>query len=487
MFKANHSRPQVWADPHAEKLYELKRERLRNSTANGDQSRIFEVYGDVVNELTAAFTNAEILEHGVTGKFGATGTALHTAPPVNVLDICMAPGGFAKVILDRYNASRVCGLSLPTSQGGHPLIESQFSSLQDRFEIKYLDITMLAAEFGRTGVLSPFSNERPHLHIKFDLVIADGAVLESHERSQYRTKIVEGVRLRASELVIALRRIKPGGTLVMLLHHMNVWETVQILRDFQAFSTVQVKKPTTSHKASSSFYLIAENVKPTDPAALAFMQKWSATWREITLDFDREATVGQPGDGVDAIQSTLAGLNIHSAQASDGEVYEFLEAFGPTLIAMGTHVWETQIEGLRGKTGKKAYGFPHEQPRRSTNEGKWGRGGRQGSLTGSIPGHQMGERRGSVKSDNSATTASWSSHDSEKNQAIHRNWNTKRDADLAQEAEARREREDARRASVARIQDIRGKRSWRLRGIGNDNEMDTAGLFERAGNIQAKK
>ena len=399
----------------------------------------------------------------------------------------MAPGGFAKVILDRYNATHVHGLSLPTSQGGHPLIESQFSSLRDRFEINYLDITMLAAEFGRTSVIPSLSNERPYLHTKFDLVIADGAVLESHERSEYRTKIVEGVRLRASELVIALRRIKPGGTFVMLLHHMNAWETVQILRDFQAFATVRVKKPKTSHKASSSFYLIAENVKPTDPAALAFMQKWKTTWREITLDFDREATVDQPGDGVDAIQSTLAGLNIHSAQASDVEVYELLEAFGPALIAMGTHVWETQIEGLRGKMGKKAYRFPHKQSWKSTNEGIWARGGCQGNLTLSMHGYQSSERRGSVKSDNSATTASWSSHDSEKSQAIHGNWNLKREADLARGAEARHEREDARHASAARIQDIRGKTSWRLRGTGKDNEKDTAGLVERAGNVLAKE
>ena len=219
---------------------------------------------------------------------------------------------------------------------------------------------MLSFELNRTGVLpthpehSEFSIERPYLHTKFDLVVADGAVLESHKRGRYRTKSVEGVRLRASELVLALRQIKDGGTFVMLLYHMNTWETVQTLHDFQAFATVQIKKPTTSHKASSSFCMIAGDVRPADAAA---------------------------------------------------------------------------IEGIRAREGRRC------------------------SLISGTPHYQTGERRGSLKSDDSTTAASWNSHESEKSQAICSNWIMK-EVDLTRDAQAKQERETALRASAARIQDI---------------------------------
>jgi 23S rRNA U2552 (ribose-2'-O)-methylase RlmE/FtsJ len=406
----------------------------------------------------------------------------------------MAPGGFSKVILDRYKNTHIYGLSLPPSQGGHPLIESPFNGcLQDRFEIQYLDITMLSDEF-RTGILSEHSNlstKRPYNDIKFDLVIADGAVLESHERSQYRTKVVEGLRLRASELVLALQRIKSRGTFVMLLHHMNTWETVQILHDFQSFATVQVKKPTTSHKASSSFYMIAEDVRPTDAAAMAFVAKWKKTWTVATFEIDKS------GDKVDAIDSVPASLDIHSVKTTDGEVRGLLEAFGPTLIEMGTPVWETQMEGLHRKTGGNSYGSRPEKSLRSMNEGIWVRGGRQDSFnvgnfaefqTQAV--HIEAQHRDSLRSDDRSTAASWTSRsstsESTKGQAIRGNWNVQKASDLAREAEAKKEREDARCASAAKIQAIRGKSSWRSRETSDEDKVDTAGLVERAGNANVR-
>ena len=483
--KANNYHPQVWADPHADEFYQHKRERLLKTCANRDQSVIFNIYGNVVKELTAAFVNTEVLGDKVTGKNATSGATLRTATPVNVLDICMAPGGFAKVIMDSYQSAKIYGLSLPADQGGHPLIESEFSGLQDRYEIEYLDITMLAAEFSHADFEPRYLNERPYLHTRFDFVIADGAVLESHKRSEYRTKIVEGVRLRASELVIALHRIKPGGTFVMLLHHMNAWETVEILRDFQAFATVQIKKPTSSHKASSSFYMIAEHVRPADPAAIAFIQKWKATWREITPELAQREVVDQSVDEVAAIKLTLEGLNIHSAQATREEVHEALEVFGPKLVEMGTLVWETQIEGLRLTTSQKVSSV--QESRRSTNEAVWGQGGGRGNPRRDEPGHQDDERRGSLKSETSTTATSRSSHDSDKSQAIQGDWNSKKDADLAREAQAKREKEDKRRASAARTQGIMGMPSWRPHGTDNSNKVDTAGLVERAGTAPVKE
>jgi 23S rRNA U2552 (ribose-2'-O)-methylase RlmE/FtsJ len=457
----------------------MKRERLRQSSKNGDQSKIFEIYGEVLNELTAAFTNTKLFEHGVTGESKIHGDALSTAAAaqVNVLDICMAPGGFAKVILDRFKNIHVYGLSLPPSQGGHHLLESQFSGLQGRFEIQYLDITMLSTELSCIPLdIDPeiFSTKRPYNDLKFDLVIADGAVLESHLRSPDRTKIVEGVRLRASELVLALQRVKQGGTFIMLLHHLDSWETVQILHDFQSLATVRVKKPTSSHKASSSFYMIAEDIKPTSTAAAALVSKWKNTWNAATLgpvkSMDQFSNGNENVAELDDIESTLAGLDIHSVKASDTEVYQLLEAFRSALIEMGTPVWETQMEGLRGKKGGKAYGSRPEQSNRSTNESLWVGIGQRHYATSGKRETGINDRRGSLRSDDSVTVPSWASNtsstDSEKSLAIRGNWNAKKDSDLAKEAAAKKDREDARRTAAAKLKDIQGKSSWRPRTTG---------------------
>jgi hypothetical protein len=63
----------------------------------------------------------------------------------------------------------------------------------------------------------------------------------------------------------------------------------------------------------------------------------------------------------------------------------------------------------------------------------------------------------------------------------------KKEWDLASEAQAKQEREDAQRASAARIDDIKGKLSWRSRGMRDENKAETAGLIERAGNVRTKK
>lgn len=164
----------------------------------------------------------------------------------SILDLCAAPGGFIATAL-RYNSdATVCGISLPKELGGHQLLVSH-GKADPRVTITFLDITMLGSEFGldscpnSSPTLSP---DRPYHGQFFDLVFCDGQVLRTH--AQYRDEKrerFEARRLTCSQMILALQRIRKAGTLIMLLHKVESWYTLQTLRAFSSFATVQLHKP----------------------------------------------------------------------------------------------------------------------------------------------------------------------------------------------------------------------------------------------------
>jgi hypothetical protein len=70
-------------------------------------------------------------------------------------------------------------------------------------------------------------------------------VAKCHPIKPYREKC-ERLRLTILQLVFAMNRLKPGGSLVLLLHHVESWDTACILQTFNQFSDAQVKYPRTS-------------------------------------------------------------------------------------------------------------------------------------------------------------------------------------------------------------------------------------------------
>ena len=137
---------------------------------------------------------------------------------VRILDLCMAPGGYTASAL-KYNPTAIAyGVTLPLAKGGHKVL---FQS--SRNSVKFHDVTMFAAEFGTDEIPlahpehASFSSERPYLGQTFHLVFCDGQVLRTHQRAECRER-QEALRLTVSQLILSLQRIRPGGTLVMLLH-----------------------------------------------------------------------------------------------------------------------------------------------------------------------------------------------------------------------------------------------------------------------------
>ena len=161
-----------------------------------------------------------------------------------------------------------------------------------RVEVKHLDLNLLASAMGVPASEIPanhpdaanFYTETPFEGQTYDIVIADGAVLRTHARGEYRMeKELEALRLRIAQLIFGLERLKDGGTFVLLSHRIDSWENLALLRNFEQFSTVKVHKIKTVHTQSSSFYMIAKDINTRHPMTGLLLEKWKKIWWEATF------------------------------------------------------------------------------------------------------------------------------------------------------------------------------------------------------------
>ena len=251
-------------------------------------------------------------------------------PDAQVLDICMAPGGYSASALKYSPHARVSGLTLPVAQGGHRLL-IPYGPRDARVSVRFVDITMLATEAGLTAIDIPedhpdranFSFERVWAREPYDLVICDGQVLRMHQMhtATYRGSC-EAERLMCSQLLFAMQRIKPGGTLIMLLHKVEGWKTMKLLDTFDKIAQIELFKPGAGHKTRSSFYRIAKDVRAREAVALAAVAEWTKSWKNATLSISTETDRGNE------------------------EVSKLLESFGERLIELGNPIWEIPKNAL---------------------------------------------------------------------------------------------------------------------------------------------
>jgi len=300
-----------WENPDGDTYFRKQRLAVDNASLIL-QNRLFDMMRSLGKEMDAT-----------TGAFFCP----HRYP--HILDLCMAPGGYTASVLDRHPNASVRGISLPTSLGGHNLLVPH-DEMDPRVQVRLVDITMLASEFGVCSddipyghpEASQFNGAQPYHGEEFDIVFCDGQVLRTHPRAEWREHC-EATRLTVSQLILGLQRIKTGGTFIMLLHKMEAWNTCTLLKAFEAFSTVVLFKPQRSHATRSSFYLVAKNVQPESSAAKEAVQEWKKVWFETT--FEGDATREGPSEGV---------------------VNAFLTDYGPRLVELGRGIWEIQARAL---------------------------------------------------------------------------------------------------------------------------------------------
>ncbi|KAI1260162.1 hypothetical protein F5Y18DRAFT_406443 [Xylariaceae sp. FL1019] len=249
--------------------------------------------------------------------------------PAKILDMCMAPGSFLQQARCFNPQATARAFTLPPEVGGHKVLLSKDQNTQ----AEYLDIVMLAGDMGVPLESIPsthpdagnFLSRRFSDDEGFDLIICDGQVLRTHVRPAYREKR-EATRLTLTQLSIGLSHIRPGGTMLILLHRIESLKCVELLRTFSAFSTIQVVKPQALHANRSSCYLIAKNINPEHETALSAVQTWRRLWKSVTFHTEEEYEV---------LERSLR-----------PDVSELLEDFGEELLKLGRPVWELQRKAL---------------------------------------------------------------------------------------------------------------------------------------------
>lgn len=297
--------------------------------------------GDELDAATGAFSQL-----GVSGN-------KDDSEQINVLDLCMAPGGFTASILKNCPTAQVSGLSLPLANGGHKM-RARNGGSEPRVRVEYLDITMLTADLypkpstypssashGK-GPLIPKTHPRAHLFIPdtrpyftsppiFDLVVCDGQVLRTHSPALPKNGS-EPTRLDCAQLVLALTRLRPGGTLVILLHRPDSWNCARLIRAVDAFSSgpVRLFKSVKKHADRSSFYLVAKGVQPDDRAAKQAVEMWRRAWLAATLRMGKEG----------------GNLTEWSDWEKGGDLHEFFNYFGARLIELAEPIWQIQADAL---------------------------------------------------------------------------------------------------------------------------------------------
>lgn len=285
---------------------------------------------------------------------------------VSSLNLCMAPGGYTWYFLEKNPNADACGLTLPPSEGGHPMYLPH-GEKDPRVDVKFMDVTMLPCEFGTPLDQVPaqhpeaakFSADRPFQDKEFNIVICDGQVLRVHDHQRSRTREVP--RLLVSQLILGLQRIKNGGTFIILLHKFDTWDSLILLKTFESFSEIKLFKPARIHSVRSSYYLVAKKVRPDNDEAKEAIKNWKAQWWRTTF-------AGEAGTGLDL------------EEPREEEVHHVLESYGSRLRVLGNPLWEIQLGAMK----KSRYlGGTLDQSSRSGKSGQTagrGRGDRKGLL-----------------------------------------------------------------------------------------------------------
>ncbi|KAF6218790.1 hypothetical protein HO133_005333 [Letharia lupina] len=269
-----------------------------------------------------------------------TGVLELQRPRPEVLDLCMAPGGYTASIRKYSRQANVSAITLPEDQGGLKILVPHGNRTQ--VEVLEADIIMFAAEFGVVEIpdnhpeASKFSNEKPFQKKLFDLVFCDGHVTRTRNRPS-NCPPTELSRLECSQLVLAMQRIREGGTLIILLHGADVYHSVKLLEIFGHFSHIQVFKPVRGHTRKSSFYLVAKEMQPGRLAARAAVTQWKQNWKDATFPAPAE-------DEIDAHNETEALLKQVERKEDSSKL---VENFGARLIQLGEPIWEIQEKALK--------------------------------------------------------------------------------------------------------------------------------------------
>ncbi|KUI56002.1 Ribosomal RNA large subunit methyltransferase E [Cytospora mali] len=263
----------------------------------------------------------------------ATGVFTLTSKRPSMLALGCAPGGFVSTALKFNPDVQIIGITLPVRDNGVECLVKK----NKRLTLIEADVTMLAADLGtaETDIPKNHPDARNFLprqirpRQQFDIVTCEGGVLRTHEIAPYREHR-EASRLKTSQLAIALARVKPGGSMVVLMHKAEARNSLCLFYIFSKFARVRLFKPDVQHQHRSSFYMIATDIQSQGEAVRRAVTQWTGEWRAATFGTDEEYHEEIHRDHVD--------------------IDEVLKEFGEKWVELSREVWKIQIKGLQKKS-----------------------------------------------------------------------------------------------------------------------------------------
>ena len=262
---------------------------------------------------------------GSTGAFSVTEEEVDYQP--RILDLCMAPGGFLFAAMQCNPGTIATAYSLPVEAGGHRVLLPE----NENIKTTMLDITMLAADMDADGIpeghpdMANFLPKHFSRGRELDIVLCDGQVLRTQPRADYRAH-TEARRLSVTQLALGLEYLRPGGTMVVLLHRLEGLIALELVHLFAQFSSVHLFKPSKAHAKRSSFYMVATNVQVEHAIAVNAVESWKQLWKAATFG------------GVEEYKQL-----VHKDSAWAEAI---LKDFGPALVQLGKPIWATQARAL---------------------------------------------------------------------------------------------------------------------------------------------
>ncbi|THG97951.1 hypothetical protein EW026_g4146 [Hermanssonia centrifuga] len=275
--------------------------------------------------------------------FSELNKAAHFVPrsgTLKFLDLGCSPGGFSSYVLSNNNKDATgIGISLPPVQGGHHfLLEKHFMR---RYELIPADILEYNLGPAQTEIGTAEMRPLPSEIGGRDLVILDGHYLRTYlPASSESPNEWDRHRLLISQLIIALRSIKLGGSLVMKLSHPEHIQTAQLLFLLDVLSKdLRTFKPRTIHANRGTFYAIAQGVGlGTQSARQAeYLCDLEALWYEISFG-------GENGRGRFLTRNDMDFIVSQESLVSE---------YAKRLIELGMDAWIVQGDALYQWFSKK--------------------------------------------------------------------------------------------------------------------------------------
>lgn len=191
-----------------------------------------------------------------------------------------APGGFSSYILQKDRTAAGDGITLPQypSGGDALLVEEQYLSRLERVFCNIIDYP----------AWHPAQQRPPAFYKSYNLIFLDGRPpLASNARhySAYTPAVGRGLLL-LSQFILALEHLRPSGTIVAHLCHIETGPTAQLvyMLDRLARGKILAYKPTFVHAATGSFFLVAKGVgadAPTQAWMRTYTDGLRAVWGEL--------------------------------------------------------------------------------------------------------------------------------------------------------------------------------------------------------------